>query len=193
MYPPALSPQLGSASGSNAERMFSTVPTDTVGYAPASSCKLPTRNNASYKVRIKEYSHISAKEYRATQRKSPIVHLPFAGPYAIDSFRIFSSASNGGDAGTLVEEQIGRVACLVETGPRSLGQDDFDETPGWYSPNYLHARDDDGAEWRKVWPKDKQLRRYLVWRWAIEGVKYEPECNTRRPADWSYLNGLIRR
>ncbi|CUA77342.1 hypothetical protein RSOLAG22IIIB_12690 [Rhizoctonia solani] len=136
---------------------------------------------------------ISAKEYRTTQNKSPIAHLPFTGPYAIDSFRIFSSALNGGGAGARIEEQLERIAHLTKPDQLSTGQGDFDETPSWYNPIDLYVTGDDDAEWRKVWPEDKQLRRYLVWRWAIEGVEYDPEAKTRCPADWTYLNGLIQR
>ncbi|CAE6458021.1 unnamed protein product [Rhizoctonia solani] len=139
-----------------------------------------------------QFSPPTAKEYRAIQQKTSIAHLPFTGPYAIDSFRIFSPALNGGGAGARVEEQLGRVAQLADLGQRSGVQDDFDETPEWYDPGVLRAIDDEGAEWRNVWPEDKQLRRYLVWRWAIEGVEYDPEAQTRCPADWSYLNRLIR-
>ncbi|KAF8669460.1 histidine acid phosphatase family [Rhizoctonia solani] len=134
----------------------------------------------------------TTKEYRAIQQTSPIAHLPFVGPYAIDSFRIFSPALSGGGAGARVEEQLGRIACLAELGQSSRSEDDFDETPDWYNPSPLCSPDDEGEEWRNVWPEDKQLRRYLVWRWAIDGVEYNPEARIRRPADWSYLNRLIR-
>ncbi|ELU41127.1 HhH-GPD domain-containing protein [Rhizoctonia solani AG-1 IA] len=131
-------------------------------------------------------------EYRAIQQTSPIAHLPFVGPYAIDSFRIFSPALSGGGAGARVKEQLGRIACLAELGQSSRSEDDFDETPDWYNPSSLCSPDDEGEEWRNVWPEDKQLRRYLVWRWAIDGVEYNPEARIRRPADWSCLNKLIR-
>ncbi|KAF8684927.1 histidine acid phosphatase family [Rhizoctonia solani] len=134
----------------------------------------------------------TTKEYRAIQQTSPIAHLPFVGPYAIDSFRIFSPALSGGGAGARVKEQLGRIACLAELGQSSRSEDDFDETPDWYNPSSLCSPDDEGEEWRNVWPEDKQLRRYLVWRWAIDGVEYNPEARIRHPADWSYLNRLIR-
>ncbi|CEL53206.1 Methyl-CpG-binding domain protein 4 OS=Mus musculus GN=Mbd4 PE=1 SV=1 [Rhizoctonia solani AG-1 IB] len=97
-----------------------------------------------------QFSPPTAKEYRAIQQKTSIAHLPFTGPYAIDSFRIFSPALNGGGAGARVEEQLGRVAQLADLGQRSGVQDDFDETPEWYDPGTLRVIDDEGAEWRNL-------------------------------------------
>lgn len=90
-------------------------------------------------------------------------------------------------------------------------RNDFDETPGWYDPALLRvSEDEEGDEWRKVRPADKELRRYLVrftlfytcenvrlkwekvWRWAIEGIAYEPEAQTFKPASWIYLINLVR-
>ncbi|KAH7316394.1 hypothetical protein B0J17DRAFT_686935 [Rhizoctonia solani] len=159
------------------------------------SGKRPRGNKETCMVELKTSgsSHISAKEYSAVQKTSPIAHLPFTGPYAIDSFRIFSPALDGGGAGARVEEQLGRITCLTELGPYSPSQDDFDEAPSWYNSRALRVVGDDDAEWRKAWPDDKQLRRYLVWRWAIEGIEYDPETQTRRPACWAYLNKLLQR
>jgi len=39
--------------------------------------------------------------------------------------------------------------------------------------------DDDGAEWRKVVPGDKELRLYLRWRWAGEGWDWDPLSGKR--------------
>ncbi|CAE6442956.1 unnamed protein product [Rhizoctonia solani] len=199
MHPPVLPLQQRHASGGRAEcdtpPMLLTDIKCTVQCSPASSFKRLGGNNAiptADESSTMRSPRISTKEYRAVQRTSPIAHLPFTGPYAIDSFRIFSLALNGGGAGARVEEKLGRVARLAESNQYSRNQDDFDETPGWYNPRYLRVTDDDDAEWRKVRPEDKQLRRYLVWRWAIEGVEYDPETHTHRSADWSYLVRLIR-
>ncbi|KAG8730869.1 hypothetical protein FRC11_005619, partial [Ceratobasidium sp. 423] len=168
MHPPVLLSQPRAASGSKVERDVPPALLKEFGYtaqcSPASSCKrlevshgISTPNKSS----TARSPHISAKGYRATQRKSSIAHLPFIGPYAIDSFQIFSPALNGGGARARVEEQLERVARLAESDQRSRGQDDFDETPGWYNPIDFRVTDDEDAEWRKVQPGDKQLRRYL--------------------------------
>lgn len=101
-----------------------------------------------------------AKQYRKTQKMSKIAHLPFTGPYTIDSFRIFSSSLIGGGATSRVEEQLARIARLRLNQP--IPADDFDETPAWYNPSDLSVPYDGDAEWRQVRPEDKELRRYLV-------------------------------
>jgi hypothetical protein len=103
----------------------------------------------------------SAKQYRVTQKSSAIAHLPFTGPYAIDSFRIFSSSLTGGGGPCRVEEQLDRIARLSRSEHRSPAND-FDETPVWYDPGAFRMSGDDEAEWRQVKPEDKELRRYLV-------------------------------
>ncbi|KAF8597561.1 hypothetical protein BDV93DRAFT_562168 [Ceratobasidium sp. AG-I] len=140
---------------------------------------------------------LSPKEYLKTQKLSPIAHLPFTGPYAIDSFRIYSSGLPGGGAPVGDEAQLERVAHLPmvdDDDNMCTGQDDFDETPAWYDPALLHVhRSEEDDEWRKVRPNDKELKRYLVWRWAIEGLAYDPETQTFELASWNYLVNLIRK
>lgn len=169
MHPPNLPPQTGLT---NAEKPFPPSPPS------------PPRTFSP--------THIQAKDYTKAQKSSPIAHLPFTGPYAIDSFRIFCSSLPGGGAPRGVEEQLKRIAQLSQLDQRPPA-DDFDETPEWYDPNALQVFGDEGAEWRQVRPADKELRRYLVWRWAIEGIAYDSEKQTFMPADWTYLNELIRR
>lgn len=158
---------------------------------------------------------LSTKQYLKTQKQSPIAHLPFTGPYAIDSFRIFSSDLPGGGAPAGVEAQLKRIAHLPiadEGDDIGIGEDDFDETPSWYDPALLRVGGDEGGdEWRMVRPNDKELKRYLVsshfslcisrllmrtvikvWRWAIEGLAYNPETQFFEPASWTYLVNLIR-
>ncbi|KAH7309401.1 hypothetical protein B0J17DRAFT_606296 [Rhizoctonia solani] len=191
MHPPTLIPELRPKT----KHTFQIALADPTENSLASG-KRPKGDKEIGMVELKTSgsSHISAKEYSAVQKTSPIAHLPFTGPYAIDSFRIFSPALDGGGAGARVEEQLGRITCLTELGPYSRSQDDFDEAPSWYNSGALRVVDDGDAEWRKAWgPDDKQLRRYLVWRWAIEGIEYDPETHTRRPACWAYLNKLLRR
>ncbi|KAG8745067.1 hypothetical protein FRC10_008919 [Ceratobasidium sp. 414] len=106
--------------------------------------------------------HFSPKEYRAIQQASPIAHLPFTGPYAIDSFRIYSPNLLGGGAPTRVGEQLERITQLPRNARGQAERDDFDETPLWYDPELLRVDGDDDAEWRQVRPDDKELRRYLA-------------------------------
>ncbi|KAG9118988.1 hypothetical protein FRC07_006214 [Ceratobasidium sp. 392] len=104
----------------------------------------------------------SPKEYKTIQQASAIAHLPFAGPYAIDSFRIFSPSLSGGGAPARVGEQLKRIAHLPKVPQGQVERDDFDETPTWYEPELLRVNGDEDAEWRQVRPDDKELRRYLV-------------------------------
>jgi hypothetical protein len=103
-----------------------------------------------------------SRQYRAAQKTSPISHIPFTGPYAIDSFRIFSPSLPGGGAPSRVEVQLGRIARLPNVANGQIERDDFDETPRWYDPKLLSVDGDEDAEWRQARPNDKQLRRYLV-------------------------------
>lgn len=69
-----------------------------------------------------------------------IAHLPGVGAYALDSWRIF---------------------CLdrFRNGVVGAGGKEGEEQKG----------EDRSEEWRRVVPKDKELRAYLRWRWAKEG------------------------
>ncbi|KAJ7062487.1 DNA glycosylase [Mycena amicta] len=70
---------------------------------------------------------------------TPISHLPGAGAYALDSYRIF---------------------CAED-------------------------------EWKDVWPSDKELVRYLKWKWAaVEGRKWDPIVGDCGPVDVGYVEGL---
>ncbi|KAJ7103391.1 DNA glycosylase [Mycena belliarum] len=75
--------------------------------------------------------------------RTPISHLPGAGPYALDSYRIFCS------------------------GPES-------------------------EEWKEVNPNDKELVRYLKWKWAVtENKQWVPGSGVGRSADSSYMQSLV--
>ncbi|RSH87403.1 hypothetical protein EHS25_003313 [Saitozyma podzolica] len=45
-----------------------------------------------------------------------------------------------------------------------------EDLAGWISDE---EGDDSADEWRKVRPTDKELRRYLIWRWGLEGIAYD--------------------
>ncbi|QRV99139.1 HhH-GPD domain-containing protein [Ceratobasidium sp. AG-Ba] len=165
--------------------------TDYTRFTPPDPIPRPAVSTQEARPTFLPPRHYSPKEYKSIQNTSAIAHIPFAGPYAIDSFRIFSPSLPGGGAPSGVDNQLSLVASLCRN--RKAERDDFDETPEWYEPELLSVQGDDDAEWRQVRPDDKQLRRYLVWRWAIEGVAYHPENGHMfEPASWLYLNHLIR-
>ncbi|KAJ7189998.1 DNA glycosylase [Mycena pura] len=47
------------------------------------------------------------------------------------------------------------------------------------------------SEWKDVNPTDKELVRYLKWKWAIENVHWEPGIGITASADHRYIAGLI--
>lgn len=74
-----------------------------------------------------------------------VAHLPGVGAYALDSWRIF---------------------CLDEFRKGSL------ETKAAEGAGEGQLNNHENEEWRRVVPKDKELRAYLRWRWAKEGVRW---------------------
>ncbi|KAI0060242.1 hypothetical protein BV25DRAFT_1780405, partial [Artomyces pyxidatus] len=46
-------------------------------------------------------------------------------------------------------------------------------------------------EWKKVMPNDKELIRYLKWRWAVAGMQWSPVSGVIGPAAEDYLELLI--
>lgn len=68
---------------------------------------------------------------------TPISHLPGVGRYALDSFRIFSPTYFGGGASRYENECLANLLSAPET-------------------------ESEEQEWRKVYPEDKELRKYLV-------------------------------
>ncbi|KAI9450952.1 DNA glycosylase [Russula earlei] len=45
--------------------------------------------------------------------------------------------------------------------------------------------------WRTVMPRDKELVRYLKWRWAVHGVQWSPTLGVICPASETYIEQLI--
>ncbi|KAH8108665.1 DNA glycosylase [Phellopilus nigrolimitatus] len=45
-------------------------------------------------------------------------------------------------------------------------------------------------EWKKVMPTDKELIRYIKWKWAFEGCRWEPVNGLVAPLDSDYLEAL---
>lgn len=73
-----------------------------------------------------------------------IAHLPGVGAYALDSWRIFC------------RDEFRRSA----VSSNMVGEKGKEEQV------------EQEEEWRRVVPKDKELRAYLRWRWAKEGMRW---------------------
>ncbi|KAF9569701.1 hypothetical protein CPC08DRAFT_756689 [Agrocybe pediades] len=77
---------------------------------------------------------------------TPISHIPGTGPYALDSYRIFSSCHH----------------------------------------------DPDSEDWKNVMPDDKELIRFLKWKWAVlEGVEWSPTKGVVGPLTDKRLASLV--
>ncbi|KAK8864398.1 hypothetical protein IAR55_001646 [Kwoniella newhampshirensis] len=113
-----------------------------------------------------------------------------AGVYASDSFRIFSPLLPGKGGPEYEGKWLSKRSRALEriTANSKVGNDDLGEGDGeaedlgveqvaeWMSDDDLDDDDEKGGEeeeWRTVRPKDKELRRYLIWRWGIEGIVYD--------------------
>ncbi|KAG8879971.1 hypothetical protein FRB97_001270 [Tulasnella sp. 331] len=98
-----------------------------------------------------------------------ISHLPGVGQYALDSYRIFSPDLPGGGAAKDENACVIRVRLTVPNEARPEGPSGVAEP--FISVPFISDPD---AEWRQVMPFDKELRKYLIWRWAIENVEWDP-------------------
>ena len=85
-----------------------------------------------------------------------IAHLPGVGPYALDSWRIFC-------------RDLLRGVAEGYNGEGAEGRDGKSGSSGEFEP-----------EWKRVVPKDKELRGFLKWMWAKEGVDWDPETGRKR-------------
>lgn len=83
-----------------------------------------------------------------TYPSTPISHLPGAGPYALDSFRIFSPMYLGGGAPTGEAEALDRLRLILSM-----------QKPRQAESQVPESRE---SEWKKVIPLDKELRKYLA-------------------------------
>ncbi|KAI9833492.1 MAG: hypothetical protein M1819_003650 [Sarea resinae] len=79
-----------------------------------------------------------------------IAHLPTAGPYALDSWRIFC------------RDKLRGVA------------------DGWNGEGVTDPAFE--PEWRRVAPKDKELRAFLRWMWLRLGWEWDPKTGERKIA-----------
>ncbi|EJT98852.1 DNA glycosylase [Dacryopinax primogenitus] len=85
------------------------------------------------------------------------------GRYAADSWRIYSPTLEGGGAPRGAKETL----------------------EGFFEP------ENSEQEWKKVRPLDKELRWYLIWRWAVEGYKWTPEYGRGERIDEAYISRLL--
>ena len=109
-----------------------------------------------------------------------IGHLPTAGAYSLDSFRMFARDILRGKAeGYDGEgaETIPRAETMTTTVAGIRGGRVDVETPA-FEP-----------EWKRVIPLDKELRAWLRWRWLKEGRVYD----VRTGRTWEAGEDLVRR
>nr|XP_018263079.1 uncharacterized protein I303_04570 [Kwoniella dejecticola CBS 10117]OBR85237.1 hypothetical protein I303_04570 [Kwoniella dejecticola CBS 10117] len=109
-----------------------------------------------------------------------------SGVYASDSFRIYSHLLPGKgapehEAKWLKKGERARERMRSEGGwdgsvERLSGHLSDSESESDSGSDCAQGEDD---EWRKVIPLDKELRRYLIWRWGIEGIVYDIHTGPR--------------
>ncbi|KAF8912794.1 DNA glycosylase [Gymnopilus junonius] len=117
-------------------RSYMQEPPSAYDVRPSTRLLTSPRRNSRF------FFSIRASRYPAT----PISHLPGTGPYALDSYRIFSSEH---------------------------------ENPG-------------SDEWKGVFPADKELIRFLRWKWAvIEGMEWTPTGGAIRQVTEKYIFKLV--
>ncbi|WVR07040.1 hypothetical protein IAU60_004079 [Kwoniella sp. DSM 27419] len=104
-----------------------------------------------------------------------------SGIYASDSFRIFSHLPAGRGAPEKEDRWLHkRQRALERMRAEKRGDKEVDVVDGnvtrvreWMSDDEADGVDEGEEEWRRVRPNDKELRRYLIWRWGIEGIAYD--------------------
>ena len=87
-----------------------------------------------------------------------VAHLSGVGAYALDSWRIFCRDRLREVGGPAKDE---KAAAAEE-------EEEEEEEEG-------EGEEEEEAEWKRVVSKDKELRAYLRWRWAKEGVRWHEE------------------
>ncbi|EIW70666.1 hypothetical protein TREMEDRAFT_61174 [Tremella mesenterica DSM 1558] len=117
-----------------------------------------------------------------------------AGIYASDSFRIFSDLLPGGGAPRDESKWLHKRTRAMERASVQVRDDSvemdwrdclsedenvFDQRiegkgKGIGREDVLEGLSiEEREEWRLVRPFDKELRRYLIWRWGLEGIEYD--------------------
>ncbi|GAC94559.1 hypothetical protein PHSY_002132 [Pseudozyma hubeiensis SY62] len=102
-----------------------------------------------------------------TAPDSPIGIYPGVGRYAIDSWRIFVAGGGAsvGLRGAKPVSPFDTVSVEAEASGTQLAP---------ALPSMSRNVEAMEAEWKTVMPLDKELRAYLVWRWAKEGKVWDP-------------------
>ena len=111
-----------------------------------------------------------------------IAHLPGAGSYALDSWRIFCRDELRG----LAEDYNGKGAR-----PTSLGR--IQRKGGAEAP----IKESDlevpfEPEWKRVMPRDKELKAFLRWMWLKDDFDWNPETGERKRASLALLERVNR-
>lgn len=111
---------------------------------------------------------------------TPIAHLPGAGRYAVDSWAIFCHL--GGASQGLPDPDEAPSSCkeLAEVLRRRREVVNNSDEAAFDFQATDHALDGGSQHtamplWRSMLPLDKELRNYLKWRWAKEGVEWHFE------------------
>lgn len=102
-----------------------------------------------------------------TAPDTPIGIYPGVGRYAIDSWRIFV-AGGGASVGLRGAKPVSPFD-TASMGAAASKTQLASALP--LMPRNAVAKE---AEWKAVMPLDKELRAYLVWRWAKEGQVWDP-------------------
>ncbi|WVF71461.1 hypothetical protein IAT40_006265 [Kwoniella sp. CBS 6097] len=121
-----------------------------------------------------------------------------SGVYASDSFRIFSHLlpGRGGPENESIwlEKRARALEGMREHGVEwNGGVEMLGDWLGDDGEEKSSGGDEEEEEWRKVRPNDKELRRYLIWRWGIEGIVYDIHTGPKivRDKDKARLSYLL--
>lgn len=109
----------------------------------------------------------SFKSRDRTAPDTPIGIYPGVGRYAIDSWRIFVA---GGGASVGLEGD--RPVSPFDIGSSLTTVSDKDKSVSSAACSMASVSIE--PEWKSVMPLDKELRAYLIWRWAKEGQVWDP-------------------
>ncbi|SNX86766.1 uncharacterized protein MEPE_05475 [Melanopsichium pennsylvanicum] len=108
----------------------------------------------------------SFKSRDKTAPDTPISIYPGVGRYAIDSWRIFV-AGGGASVGLGGAKPVSPFDTCADNEEKP---DMLIGTVSTMTPNDAKIE----PEWKSVMPLDKELRAYLIWRWAKEGQVWDP-------------------
>ncbi|SJX65146.1 uncharacterized protein SRS1_15953 [Sporisorium reilianum f. sp. reilianum] len=107
----------------------------------------------------------SFKSRDRTAPDTPIGIYPGVGRYAIDSWRIFV-AGGGARVGLQGDKPVSPFDVAMPKDEPAM--------PRLSPPCIAVQQQQQQPEWKSVMPLDKELRAYLIWRWAKEGQVWDP-------------------